>query len=153
MKSDEFYMELALTEAQVAFEEKEVPIGCVIVKNDKVIARAHNIKENTKISTHHAEIIAINQACEVLDNWRLDGCELYVTLEPCSMCAGAILQSRISRVIYGASDFKGGALGSNYNQYSIKGFNHYPNITKGVLEKKCSSLLTFFFKQKRKNLI
>jgi len=153
MKNDSYFMELALAEARLAFAEKEVPVGCVIVKDDQVIAKGHNTKEQSQISTHHAEIIAINQACKILKTWRLDGCEIYVSLEPCSMCAGAILQSRISRVIYGASDYKGGALGSNFNLYSISGFNHYPDITRGVLEKECSTILTFFFKQKRKNLI
>lgn len=143
------YMEEAIKEAQIAFEIDEVPVGCVIVKDDKIIARGHNLRETTQQSIKHAEIVAIEAACEALGSWRLEDCDLYVTMEPCPMCAGAILQSRIANVIYGAKDFKGGALGSNFNMYEIKGFNHYPDVTAGINEQECSELLKKFFKNKR----
>jgi len=143
------YMKEALIEAQKAFELDEVPIGCVIVENDKIIARGHNLREMTQYSTKHAEIVAIEAACEELGSWRLENCDIYVTLEPCPMCAGAILQSRIKNVIYGASDYKGGALGSCFNMFEISGFNHYPTITKGIMEEECSEILKKFFKSKR----
>jgi tRNA(adenine34) deaminase len=146
---EEKYMNEALIEAQKAFELDEVPIGCVIVKNDKIISRGYNLRESTQKSTKHAEIVAIESACEAINSWRLEECDIYITLEPCPMCAGAILQSRIKNVIYGASDFKGGSLGSCFNMYDIKGFNHYPTITKGVMQEECSEILKKFFKNKR----
>ena len=148
--SDRFMME-AIKQAKKAWDIDEVPIGCVIVKNGKVIARAYNRRESTQQSIAHAEILAIQKACKKLNSWRLDGCDLYVTLEPCPMCAGAILQSRVRTVIYGASDPKGGCIESCMQMYQTKGFNHYPQVVSGVLKEECSGLLTAFFKEKRKN--
>lgn len=141
-------MKVALKEANKAFLKDEVPIGAVIVKDGKVIARTHNLREHKQISTAHAEILAIEKACKKLKTWRLEGCELYVTLEPCPMCAGAILQSRIKKVIYGAIDPKGGSIESCMKMYDIKGYNHYPS-TQYKENKECSQILKDFFKQKR----
>ncbi len=151
MMNDEQYMMEAIKEAKKAESIDEVPIGCIIVKNNQIIARSYNQREIRQQSTAHAEILAIEQACQATGSWRLDNCILYVTLEPCPMCAGAILQSRIQRVVYGASDPKGGCLGSCINLYEVAGFNHYPMIEKGILSEICSSLLSDFFKKKRKN--
>ena len=139
----------AIKEAKKAELIDEVPIGCVIVKDDKIIARGHNLRESKQRSTAHAEIIAIEKACRKLKSWRLEGCSLYVTLEPCPMCSGAILQSRIEHVVYGAKDPKGGCMESCMNMYEVKGFNHYPDVIGGVLEDECGSLLKTFFKRKR----
>lgn len=146
---NEIFMMEAIKEAKKAESIDEVPIGCVIVKDDKIIARGHNLRESKQRSTAHAEIIAIEKACRKLKSWRLEGCSLYVTLEPCPMCSGAILQSRIAHVIYGAKDPKGGCMVSCMNMYEVKGFNHYPDVVGGVLEDKCATLLKDFFKQKR----
>ena len=150
MLNDEKWMKQAIKQAKMAATKDEVPIGCVIVKDDKIIARAYNKREMNQQSIAHAEILAIQKACKKLNSWRLEGCTLYVTLEPCPMCAGAIIQSRIERVVYGAYDPKGGCVGSCTNLFEIKGFNHYPSYTSGILEEECSSLLKEFFKQKRK---
>lgn len=139
----------AIKEAKKAELIDEVPIGCVIVKDDKIIARGHNLRESKQRSTAHAEIIAIEKACRKLKSWRLEGCSLYVTLEPCPMCSGAILQSRIEYVVYGAKDPKGGCMESCMNMYEVKGFNHYPDVIGGVLEDECGCLLKTFFKRKR----
>ena len=146
---DEKYMALALKEAKKALLLDEVPVGCVIVKDNKIIARAYNKRETTNDPTSHAEINAIRKASKKMKSWRLVGATIYVTLEPCSMCAGAILWSRIDRVVYGANDFKGGALGSTYNMYEIKNLNHYPKITSGVLSNECSEIISSYFKSKR----
>lgn len=151
MDRDVRFMKEAIKQAKKAWEKDEVPIGCIIVKNDQVIARAYNKREMTQISTTHAEILAIEKACKKLNSWRLEDCELYVTLEPCPMCAGAILQSRIKRVIYGAKDPKGGCIDTCMKMYDIKGFNHYPMVTSGILEEECANLLKSFFKRKRTN--
>lgn len=143
------WMKEALKQAHKAFEKDEVPIGCVIVKDDKIIARAYNQREKKQSSTAHAEILAIEKACKKLGTWRLEGCDLYVTLEPCPMCAGAIIQSRVRKVVYGASDPKGGSVGSCINLFEVKGFNHYPFYQSGVYQKECSDLLKEFFKRKR----
>lgn len=150
MLNDEKWMKQAIKQAKMAATKDEVPIGCVIVKDDKIIARAYNKREMNQQSIAHAEILAIQKACKKLNSWRLEGCTLYVTLEPCPMCAGAIIQSRIERVVYGAYDPKGGCVGSCNNLFETKGFNHYPSYTSGILEEECSSLLKEFFKQKRK---
>ena len=142
-------MKKALKEAEKAQLIDEVPIGAVIVKDGKIIARGHNTRETKQISTHHAEINCIEKACRKLNTWRLEGCTLYVTLEPCPMCAGAIFQSRIERVVFGASDPKGGSYGSCFNLNDVSGLNHYPKICKGILEEECSSILKSFFKNKR----
>ena len=144
------YMELALEEAKLAVLEDEVPIGCVIVKDDNVIAKAHNLRETNNDPLGHAETIAIKKASEVLNDWQLVDCELYVTIEPCIMCAGAIIQSRIKKVIYGAPDIKGGAFGSSINVLDAENINHRPEIVKGVLEKECTEIIKNYFKSKRK---
>lgn len=149
MEKDFYYMKEAIKEAMKAEQKDEVPIGAVIVKNGKIIARAHNTRETKQISTHHAEIKCIEKACKKIGFWRLDDCELYVTLEPCPMCAGAIFQSRIKRVIYGASDPKGGSYGSCFNLNEVKGLNHYPEIQSGIMEEDCAQLLKKFFRKKR----
>lgn len=143
------FMMQAYKEAQKAFEEDEVPVGCVIVKDGKIIARAHNRKEKKNCALFHAEIECIRKATRKLGNWNLKGCETYVTLEPCMMCAGALINSRIDRIIYGCEDPKGGALVSNIRLQDIKLLNHYPQIQGRVMEKECSDLLKKFFKNKR----
>ncbi len=148
--NDERWMKEALKQAYKAMEYDEVPIGCVIVKNQKIIARAYNKREMKQCSTAHAEILAIEKACKKLGTWRLEDCELYVTLEPCSMCSGAIIQSRLKRVIFGAYDPKGGFMGSNLNITQVKGLNHYPLVEGGLLKDECAKLLKDFFKAKRK---
>jgi len=145
------YMKMALKEAKKAELIDEVPIGCIIVKDDKVIVRAYNVRETKQNPLGHAEILAIEKASKKLNSWRLDGCELYVTLEPCIMCSGAIIQSRISKVYFGAYDPKGGAFGSSIDVLDAKNINHHPEIIKGVLEEECSKMLTNYFKSKREN--
>lgn len=148
---DEKFMKVALKEAIKAQIIDEVPIGAVIVYQDVIIARAHNLRESKQNSTAHAEILAINKACKKMKSWRLEDCTLYVTLEPCPMCTGAIIQSRIKRVVFGAYDPKGGCLGSCTNLMDIKGFNHYSEVEGGVLADECATLLKQFFKLKRKS--
>lgn len=148
---DEYYMREAIKQAKKAESIDEVPIGAVIVHNDKIIARAHNLRESKQNAIAHAEIIAIQKACRKIGSWRLEDCTLYVTLEPCPMCSGAILQSRIKRVVYGAADPKGGCIESCMRMYEVKGFNHYPEITSGILKEECSELLKNFFKLKRES--
>ncbi len=145
----ENYMKEALIEANKALLLDEVPIGAIIVRNGEIIARAHNGKENSQIATHHAEILAIEEACAILGSWRLEDCDLYCTLEPCSMCAGAIIQARIRKVVFGASDPKSGALSGLYNMYEVSGFNHYPEVVHSVLKDECSQILKDYFKSKR----
>ncbi len=142
-------MRLAIEEAHKAFNKKEVPIGAIIVKDNNIISRAHNLRESDKSAISHAEINAIQQACNYLGGWRLTGCTLYVTIEPCPMCAGAILQSRIERVVIGAMDPKAGACGSILNLLNNSKFNHQTDITTGVLEEECSKLMKDFFKSLR----
>lgn len=149
MEKDEKFMKAALKEAYKSFALDEVPVGVVIVKDDKIIARGHNLRETKQDPTGHAEIIAIKKASKKLKSWRLIDCTLYVTLEPCSMCAGAIMWSRIKRVVYGAKDIKGGAIGSSFNLFEQKGINHKPEVTSGVLENEASTLLKDFFRLKR----
>ena len=134
MDLNEKYMRAAMKEAYKAELKDEVPIGAVIVYDGKIIARAHNTRQTKQISTHHAEILCIEKACRKLNSWRLEGCDLYVTLEPCPMCAGAIQQSRIRKVVFGAYDPKGGFFGSNFNINEVKGLNHYPEVEGGVLK-------------------
>lgn len=148
--NNEKWMKEAIKQAKKAAQKDEVPIGCVIVKDDQIIARAYNKREMKQCSTAHAEILAIEKACKKLGSWRLEDCDLYVTLEPCPMCSGAIIQSRIRNVIFGAYDPKGGCMGSNMNINDVRGFNHYPDIEGGILQDECSRLLTEFFKAKRK---
>lgn len=144
-----FYMNIALNEAKIAKQDDEVPIGAIIVKDGEIIARAHNTRQADQISTHHAEILCIEEACRKVGSWRLEGCTLFVTLEPCSMCAGAIIQSRIDTVVYGASDRKGGFFGGLTDIKGVQGLNHYPKVIGGVLEQEAKELLKNFFKVKR----
>lgn len=143
------YMKAAIKEAQKAELIDEVPIGCIIVKDNKIIARGYNLRETKQQSIAHAEIVAIQKACKKVGSWRLEGCTLYVTLEPCPMCSGSILLSRIDRVVYGAKDPKGGCIESCMKMYEQPGFNHYPDVTSRILEEECANLLKNFFKQKR----
>lgn len=142
-------MRLALEEAKKAWEIGEVPIGAVIVRGDEVVAAAHNLRETEKNALCHAELIAIDRACKKLGGWRLHECELYVTLEPCPMCAGAIINSRVKRVVFGAYDEKAGACGSRINLF-VCDFNHRPVLLPGVLEEECAGMLQAFFKKLRK---
>lgn len=149
-KIDEKYMKLALKEAKKAALIDEVPVGALIVCDGKIIARAFNKRETTNDPLGHAELLAIKKASKKLNTWRLTNCELYVTLEPCAMCAGAIMWSRFKRVVYGASDPKGGAIGETFNLFNEKIVNHVPEITTGVLKNECSAIIQEFFRLKRK---
>lgn len=147
---EEKFMKAALKEAKKAYDKLEVPVGAVIVKDGKIIARAHNLKETKYDTTKHAEILAIQKASKKLNSWRLIDCEMYVTLEPCSMCAGALINSRIKKVYIGASDQKTGAVGSVFNLLEDYTFNHKVEYEKGVLQDECESILKQFFKELRK---
>lgn len=149
---DSYYMEEALTEAHRGFEMGEVPIGCVIVHNGQIIGRAANERATRKNVLCHAEITAINQACEALDDWRLENCRLYVTLEPCPMCAGAIVQARIPTVIFGAKSPKAGCAGSTLNILNEPRFNHQVEIIPGICEEKCAALMSEFFTRFREKM-
>ncbi|ATP38577.1 tRNA-specific adenosine deaminase [Solibacillus sp. R5-41] len=146
---DHYYMEVALEEAQKAAALGEVPIGAVIVYQDEIIARAHNLRETTQNALTHAESMAIQEACKKIGSWRLEETTLYVTLEPCPMCAGAILQSRIPRVVYGARDLKAGCVDSLYRLLNDERFNHECEVTEGVLADACGQVLTDFFRALR----
>lgn len=141
------FMKLALAEAEKARGEDEVPVGAVIVRDGQVIAKAYNTREYGKNALYHAEIKAIDQACKSLGGWRLVGCTMYVTLEPCPMCAGAIVNARVERVVYGAPDHKAGAFGTMINLTDYPLFK--PQITSGILAEECAKILTDFFKNKR----
>ena len=143
-------MKEALKEAIKAYKKDEVPVGVVIVKDGKIIARAHNQKEIKKDTTKHAEILAIQKASKKLDSWRLEGCTLYVTLEPCAMCAGAIIQSRLEKVVIGTMDEKTGACGSVLNLLEDYKFNHVVKVEKGIMNVECKEILQSFFKELRK---
>jgi tRNA(adenine34) deaminase len=143
------FMQMALKEAKTAQKKDEVPVGAVVVLNNKVIATGHNLREKKQNALLHAEVVAIEKACKKQKSWRLDECELYVTLEPCSMCAGAIINSRIKSVYFGAYDKKAGACGSVVNLLENKQFNHNPRLQGGILEAECGSILTEFFEKKR----
>ena len=145
------FMEQALELAKEAYADGEVPVGCVIVRNGEIVGRGRNRRETGKTALGHAEIEAIGQACEALGGWRLWECTLYVTLEPCPMCAGAIINARIPHVVFGASDDKCGACGSVCDLFSMD-FNHHPQVTKGVCEAESSALLTDFFQNLRISL-
>ena len=149
MQEKEKFMMQALKEAQKAYEKLEVPVGAIIVKDGKIIARAHNIKEEKKDTTKHAEILAIQKASKKLDSWRLNECEMYVTLEPCSMCAGAMIQARLKKVYIGALDQKTGACGSVLNLLEDYKFNHQVEVEKDVLREECENILKSFFKELR----
>jgi tRNA(adenine34) deaminase len=144
------YMNLAYQEAQAAMEENEVPVGAVIVHENRVVATGHNQRERLRDPTAHAEMIAITQAAATLNSWRLEDCTLYVTLEPCPMCAGAIIQARVPRVVFGAFDPKAGAAGSLYNLLDDARFNHRAEVIAGLEAERCGGILTEFFRRQRR---
>lgn len=150
MEQDIYFMQLAIEEAKKAEMIEEVPIGAVVVLDGEVISRAYNLRECEQRSIAHAELLAIDEACKKLGTWRLEGATLYVTLEPCPMCAGAIVLSRVKRVVYGASDPKGGCAGTLMNLLTDERFNHQAEVEAGVLEEECGALLTNFFRALRK---
>lgn len=150
MTSDESFMKQAVKQAKKAYDKLETPIGCVIVHEDKIIARGYNKRNMKKNTLAHAEILAINKASKVLGDWRLEECTMYVTLEPCPMCAGAIVQARIPRVVIGSMNPKAGCAGSVLNLLQQDGLNHQVEVTKGVLAEECSGLMTSFFRELRK---
>ena len=150
MEDDIKYMKMALAEARKAYQRAEVPIGAVVVCNDQVVGRGFNLREQTQDPTSHAEMIALREAAANEASWRLEDCQLYVTLEPCPMCAGAILQSRIKRLIYGASDPKAGAVRSLYQLLDDERFNHQVEVEAGVMENESAQLLKDFFRELRK---
>ena len=147
--AQEKFMKMAIKEAMKAQDIDEVPVGCVIVKDNKVIARGFNKRETTQDPTSHAELKTLQKASKKLNSWRLDDCDIYVTLEPCIMCAGAIIQSRIRHVYFGAYDPKGGALGSSIDVLTANNINHHPEVTGGLLEEECSNILKEYFRHKR----
>lgn len=147
----EKFMKEALKEAVKAYDKLEVPVGAVIVKDGKIIARAHNVKEEKKDTTKHAEILAISKASKKLESWRLMDCEMYVTLEPCSMCAGALINARIKKVYIGTMDEKTGACGSVFNLLKDYTFNHQVEVETGILQEECEALLKKFFQELRKS--
>ena len=147
--NDEIWMRAAIAEAKQALAEGEMPVGCVIVRNGEIIARGHNLREQTGDPTAHAEIVAIRAAAHALGSWRLDGCELIVTLEPCPMCAGAISQARLARVVYGAADERYGCAGSVYRIPEDPAFNHFCPCDGGVLAQPCRALIARFFAETR----
>ncbi len=146
--NDELYMREAIKLAEAAASEDEVPVGALIVRDGEIIASAYNTRERSKCATHHAEILAIEEACRVLGGWRLPNATLYVTMEPCTMCAGAIINARIPRVVYGTRDIRFGAFGSALDLVKIP-LNHTPEVVGGVLEEETKSILTNYFKRKR----
>jgi tRNA(adenine34) deaminase len=148
-KNDEYYMSLALKEAEAAASEDEVPVGAVIVYQERVIGRAHNQREKLRDPTAHAEMVAVTQAAAYLQNWRLTDCAIYVTIEPCAMCAGALVLARMERIVYGVPDPKGGACGSVFNIVDEPRLNHRIQVTRGVLAAECSRVLSDFFKRRR----
>ena len=148
--NDEEYMGLALVEARKAYELGEVPIGAVVVKDGEVIATAYNLRETGHDATAHAEVLAIRRACEKIGHWRLTGATLYVTIEPCPMCAGALVMSRVDRLVYGAADYKAGAGESLFNITNHSGLNHRIEVRAGVREEECRNLMKDFFRERRK---
>lgn len=148
-KADEKYMRAALREAKKAYALEEVPIGCVIVRDEKIIARGYNRRNTDKNTLAHAELTAIKKAAKKCGDWRLEDCTMYITLEPCPMCAGAIVQSRMKRVVLAAMNPKAGCAGSVLNLLQMQGFNHQVEIERGILEEECSGMLSNFFKELR----
>ena len=149
MRDEEKFMKEAIRQAKKAYALREVPIGCVIVYEGKIIARGYNRRNTDKNTTSHAEINAIRKASKKLGDWRLEGCTLYVTLEPCQMCAGAIVQARIDKVVIGSMNPRAGCAGSVLNLLEMDGFNHKVEVERGVLEEECSTMLSGFFKELR----
>lgn len=144
-----YYMNEAIKEAKKAYELNEVPIGAVIVKNDEIIGRGHNLRETSNDATTHAEIMAIKDANKYLNNWRLEDCDLYVTLEPCVMCSGACVLARLKTIYYGPKDPKGGSAGSLMNLLQVEELNHQTEVVSGIMEEECQQLLKSFFKELR----
>ena len=151
--NDEFYMDIAIKEAQKALAAGDVPVGAVIVRNGDIIAQACNMREAANDATAHAEIIAVREACRKLGSWRLNDCTIYVTLEPCPMCAGALVMSRMNRLVYGLPEGKTGAAESVFNIVDNKSLNHRLEVTAGICENKCRELMQKFFKEKRNTVI
>jgi tRNA(adenine34) deaminase len=151
ISKDEFFMNKALELAEISYKNREVPVGAIIVLDDKIIATGYNQKEKTNIVSRHAELIAIENACSFLNSWRLNDTTLYTTLEPCIMCAGAIIHSRINRVVIGTRDFKTGAAGSLYDLLENNKLNHRCEVTFDILQNECSFILKKFFKEIRNN--
>lgn len=149
MTQEEKYMKEAIRQAKKAYALEESPIGCVIVYENKIIARGYNRRNIDKSTLSHAELIAIKKACRKMGDWRLEGCTMYITLEPCPMCAGAIVQSRMDKVVIGSMNPKAGCAGSVMNLLQIEGFNHQVQMEQGILQEECSQLLTNFFKELR----
>lgn len=149
MNQEEKFMKAAIREARKAEKLEEVPIGCVIVYEGKIVARGYNRRNTDKNTLAHAELLAIKKASKKLGDWRLEGCTLYVTLEPCQMCAGAIVQARIDKVVIGSMNPKAGCAGSVLNLLQISAFNHQVEVEKGILEEECSTMLSSFFKNLR----
>ena len=149
IKDDNYFMTRALARAKAAAAAGEVPIGAVIVRDGEIIATGRNMRESKHNALHHAEVIAIDRACKRLKAWRLSGCTLYVTVEPCPMCAGAIINSRISRLVFGCYDYKAGVYGSVFN-IRDHSFNHYYDVTAGVMERECAKAMSDFFADLRK---
>ena len=146
---EEKFMKMALLQARLAQREDEVPVGAVLVMDGKIIARAHNKMEKTQLATAHAEILAINKACKKLKSWRLDGAELYVTVEPCAMCAGAIVNARIKTVYFGAYEQKGGCAQSKFPVLTDSGLNHTTQFVGGIMQENCANIIKNYFKAKR----
>ena len=142
-------MKKAIKQAEKAALIDEVPVGAIIVKDGKIIASAYNTRESKNDALGHAEINAIRKANKKLGAWRLDGCTIYVTVEPCIMCAGALIQARVDRIVYGAEDFKGGAFGSSINILEAKNINHHPEVISGILKEECAEIIKNYFKAKR----
>lgn len=149
MTKDEFYMGKALEEAKTAYAVGEIPIGAVIIYKKKAIARAYNLRESLPCATAHAELLAIEKACRVLKRWRLTGCTLYVTVEPCPMCAGAIINSRLDRLVYGCDDPKAGAVHSLFHIADNPALNHQADVTAGIRDEECAQLMRNFFRNRR----
>ena len=150
MNNNEIYMREAYKEALKAYKKNEVPIGCVIVKDNKIIAKAHNLRNSKKNSLYHAEVLAIDKACKKLKKWILDDCTLYVTMEPCVMCAGSILQARIQKVVYGIPQNRYGCVGTLMNLFTDFEFNNSPIVEKGIMEEEIKKLVSDFFVELRK---
>ena len=150
LKDDQFFMDLALKEAQKAFKLDEVPVGCVVVRKGQVVAKAYNKKIKTNSALAHAELVALGKAQKKLGDWHLNECTLYVTLEPCPMCAGACINCRVGKIVFGAYDPKAGCCSSLYNLPADKRFNHRPEVVGGIKQNECANLLSSFFKSKRK---
>lgn len=146
---NDFFMEEAIKEARKAYAIGDVPVGCVIVVNNEIVARSHNLRHNKKNSLYHAEMIAIHSACKKLNRWILDDATIYVTLEPCLMCAGAILQSRIKKIVYGKDELKSGCIKSIYQVFDNINYNHKIEITSGIKEKEIEEMMQQFFKELR----